>query len=166
MSDTNKTPPPAPVLANKTGASGAAWSDAEKIAYLIVLCENEGKVEAKIAQAPIPAGRSVVSCKKLLWRLKEKHKDDIEKIKAGLPLVGDAAAAAPTTEEGEVTKKKGATPRKKQSATQKKRKSGAEGQDGDEDGEGSPKKKAVRKKKGEKEEVKVEEEVKTEEDEG
>ena len=43
MSDTElKTP-------NKTGASGAAWSDAEKIAYLIVLCENEGKVEAKIA---------------------------------------------------------------------------------------------------------------------
>jgi hypothetical protein len=62
MSDTEQRTP------NKTGASGAAWSDAEKvsiststnvttstsslplqIAYLIVLCENGGKVDAKIA---------------------------------------------------------------------------------------------------------------------
>jgi hypothetical protein len=65
MSDTEQKTP------NKTGASGAAWSDNEKvsrsrcsytaismaqhqaqyiqIAYLIVLCENEGKIDAKIS---------------------------------------------------------------------------------------------------------------------
>jgi hypothetical protein len=67
MSDTEQKTP------NKTGASGAAWSDNEKvcysptlnsffqllttstqIAYLIVLCENEGKVEAKIGVSTRP----------------------------------------------------------------------------------------------------------------
>lgn len=51
--------------------------------------------------APIPAGRSIVSCKKLLWRLKEKHKDGIAKIKAGqalgpTPVSGEDDANATT----------------------------------------------------------------------
>lgn len=48
MSDVEQKTP------NKTGASGAAWTESEKIAYLIVLCENEGKVEAKIAVSRTP----------------------------------------------------------------------------------------------------------------
>ncbi len=43
--------------------------------------------------APVPAGRSVVSCRKLLVRLKAKHKDDIEKIKAGQSLGTTTEAA-------------------------------------------------------------------------
>ncbi|KAI4688352.1 hypothetical protein J4E81_007948 [Alternaria sp. BMP 2799] len=128
MSDTDpKTP-------NKTGASGAAWSEGEKIAYLIVLCENEGKIDAKIGNAPIPAGRSIISCKKLLVRLKEKHKDDITKIKNGQAF---APAAATTTD---------ATPEKpKAKATPKKRKSKVDLDAGEDGGEadGSPKKKAT-----------------------
>ncbi|KAH3990715.1 hypothetical protein HBH98_148150 [Parastagonospora nodorum] len=138
MSDTEQKTP------NKTGASGAAWSDAEKIAYLIVLCENEGKAEAKIANAPIPVGRSIVSCKKLLWRLKEKHKDDIEKIKAGqaLTTAPDASASG-----GAAASEKPKTPRKRKSKVD------TEGGDADE----SPKKKATpRKKKGEASPVKQE----------
>ncbi|KAF1848332.1 uncharacterized protein K460DRAFT_364301 [Cucurbitaria berberidis CBS 394.84] len=130
MSDVEQKTP------NKTGASGATWSDAEKIAYLIVLCENEGKVDGKIAAAPIPVGRSIVSCKKLLWRLKEKHKDDIEKIKNHQP-VNVAASAS-----GEAT----ATPEK--SKTPRKRKTKAEGDSADNgDADGSPKKKAGGRKK-------------------
>ncbi|KAF2031896.1 hypothetical protein EK21DRAFT_37690, partial [Setomelanomma holmii] len=123
MSDNEQRTP------NKTGASGAAWGDAEKIAYLIVLCENEGKIESKIAGAPIPAGRSIVSCKKLLWRLKVKHKDDIEKIKAG-----QALTATPASSDGDAKPK---TPRKRKSKVE----------DGNEDDEGSPKKKAGGRKK-------------------
>jgi hypothetical protein len=165
---------------NKTGASGAAWSDAEKmstptsskvttftsllppqIAYLIVLCENEGRVDAKIAvshristaitshwhtqTAPIPTGRSIVSCKKLLVRLKEKYKEDITKIKAG-----QALAAAPTSAGGEVAPEKPKTPRKR------KAKVDAE----DEDAKGTPKNKTGgRKEKGEATPVKEEVEV-------
>ncbi|KAF1939600.1 hypothetical protein EJ02DRAFT_456804 [Clathrospora elynae] len=126
MSDVEQKTP------NKTGASGAAWSDSEKIAYLIVLCENEGKIEGKIAGAPIPDGRSIVSCKKLLWRLKEKHKDDINNIKNGQPL-----GPAPTGEQGETT-----TPVKPKAAPRKRKtKAETEATNGDVE-EGSPKKKA------------------------
>ncbi|KAH7354567.1 hypothetical protein BKA66DRAFT_430409 [Pyrenochaeta sp. MPI-SDFR-AT-0127] len=106
MSDVEQNTP------NKTGASGATWSDAEKIAYLIVLCENEGKVESKIAHAPIPAGRSIISCKKLLWRLKEKHKTDIQKIKAGQPIATAVEGEATTSPE------KLKTPRKRKAKVQ------------------------------------------------
>ncbi|KAL6707832.1 hypothetical protein ACN47E_003732 [Coniothyrium glycines] len=124
-----------PKTPNKTGASGAAWSEAEKIAYLIVLCENEGKVDSKIAHAPIPVGRSIVSCKKLLVRLKEKHKEDIEKIKSGQPV-------APTIEGDGTTKSE------KAKATPRKRKTKAEaGEEAEGDKTGSPKKKATPRKK-------------------
>ncbi|KAI4670777.1 uncharacterized protein J4E88_009870 [Alternaria novae-zelandiae] len=149
MSDTDpKTP-------NKTGASGAAWSEGEKIAYLIVLCENEGKIDAKIGNAPIPAGRSIISCKKLLVRLKEKHKDDIVKIKNGQAFAPAAAAGGDAA----------ATPEKpKPKATPKKRKSKVDVEAGEDGGEadGSPKKKATprgrpKKKVEAKEEVKEKE---------
>ncbi|KAH8727775.1 hypothetical protein GQ44DRAFT_647978, partial [Phaeosphaeriaceae sp. PMI808] len=68
-------------IAKMTSASGAPWSLGEKIAYLIILCENGGRIDSKIANAPIPAGRSPTSCKKLLQRLKETYKDDVNKIK-------------------------------------------------------------------------------------
>jgi hypothetical protein len=99
--------------------------------------------------APIPHGRSVVSCKKLLNRLKEKHKDDIQKIKDNKPFNAPADGSAP------------ATPSKPKTPRKRKTKADAEGSCGEE----SPKKKAAgggRKKKDEaatvKEEVKVEEE--------
>ncbi|KAI4667263.1 uncharacterized protein J4E92_003928 [Alternaria infectoria] len=140
---------------NKTGASGAAWSEGEKIAYLIVLCENEGKIDAKIGNAPIPAGRSIISCKKLLVRLKEKHKDDIVKIKNGQAFAPAAAAGGDAA----------ATPEKpKPKATPKKRKSKVDVEAGEDGGEadGSPKKKATprgrpKKKVEAKEEVKEKE---------
>jgi len=103
--------------------------------------------------APIPAGRSIISCKKLLVRRKEKHKDDITKIKNGQAF---APAAATTTD---------ATPEKpKVKATPKKRKSKVDLDAGEDGGEadGSPKKKATprgrpKKKVEAKEEVKEEE---------
>ncbi|CAG5185109.1 uncharacterized protein ALTATR162_LOCUS11224 [Alternaria atra] len=146
MSDAEQKTP------NMTGASGAAWSEAEKIAYLIVLCENEGRIDAKIGNAPIPAGRSIVSCKKLLVRLKQKHKNDIEKIKNGLPL----STASADVEATAIPEKPKATPRKRKSKIVE----GADANSEDGVAEGSPKKKVTprpRKKKGE-----VVEEVKSE----
>ncbi|KAI4914622.1 hypothetical protein J4E90_004653 [Alternaria incomplexa] len=150
MSDTDpKTP-------NKTGASGAAWSEGEKIAYLIVLCENEGKIDAKIGNAPIPAGRSIISCKKLLVRLKEKHKDDIAKIKNG-----QAFGPLPTTTDATPEKPKAkATPKKRKSKVDLDANADVNGGDGGE-AEGSPKKKAAP--RGRKKKVEVKEEVKEEE---
>jgi hypothetical protein len=87
-----------------------------------------------LQDAPVPFGRSLVSCKKLLYRLNQKHKDDIEKIKAGQPLTATAAPAA-----GGDKPDKPKTPRKRKSKVE------VEGE-----AEESPKKKATpRKKKGE-----------------
>ncbi|KAJ4375286.1 hypothetical protein N0V83_002372 [Neocucurbitaria cava] len=165
MSDTEQKTP------NKTGASGAAWTEAEKIVYLILLCENEGKVESRIANAPIPVGRSVVSCKKLLFRLKEKYKVDIENMKNGLPM-STATGTATTTTAG-ADGEDNATPTKPRSTPRKRKAKVAKGEnEGNGEAEGSPKKKAAggRKKKADaavKEDVKedVKEEVKEEQDE-
>lgn len=60
--------------------------------------------------APIPAGRSIVSCKKLLWRLKEKHRDDIAKIKAGEAL---GSTLVPGEDDANATTDKKAKPGRK-----------------------------------------------------
>ncbi|KAI0627334.1 hypothetical protein TUN199_00737 [Pyrenophora tritici-repentis] len=84
-------------------ASGAAWSESEKIAYLLVLCENEGKIDAKISKAPMPAGRTVVSCKMLLSAGNRKRKSKVAKGETDMDS-DDAAEGSP---------KKKPTPRKK-----------------------------------------------------
>lgn len=166
MSDTEQKTP------NKTSASGASSFEGKKIAYLLIPCEDGGRVDTKIAvsyyyhisnmfliylqNVPIPAGRSVVSCKKLLWRLNQKHKDEIEKIKAG---------AAFGSGEADASEKK--TPK---TATSRKRKdkADAEGGDAEAGAEGTPTKKKAgcRKKQGDAEvkdeEMSVKEEVKEE----
>ncbi|KAI4644252.1 hypothetical protein J4E93_006152 [Alternaria ventricosa] len=132
MSDTDpKTP-------NKTGASGAAWSEGEK-------------------NAPIPVGRSVISCKKLLVRLKEKHKDDIVKIKNGQAF---APAASTATDVSPEKPKAKATPKKRKSKLDLEANDDGNGGDGGE-ADGSPKKKATP--RGRKKKVEVKEEVKEEE---
>ncbi|KZM25359.1 hypothetical protein ST47_g3563 [Ascochyta rabiei] len=78
MSDTEpKTP-------DKGAATGAAWTDTER--------EMD-------QQAPVPGGRNVNACRKIIKKLKEKLKDDIDNIKAGLPVAASAAEgdAATTT---------------------------------------------------------------------
>lgn len=100
---------------------------------------------------PVPAGRTTLSCRKLILRMKEKHKEDMENIKNGLPLGPAAAGGATATPE-----KPKATPRKRKSKIVE----GADANSEDGAAEGSPKKKVTprpRKKKGE-----VVEEVKSE----
>jgi hypothetical protein len=58
---------------------------------------------------PVPAGRSIVSCKKMIMRLKTACSDELAKIKAGIPITGDADS------EGKKTPKKPATPKRKKS---------------------------------------------------
>ncbi|CAE6999948.1 hypothetical protein CFE70_000901 [Pyrenophora teres f. teres 0-1] len=107
-------------------ASGAAWSESEKIAYLLVLCENGGKIDAKISNAPIPAGRTVVSCKMLLVRLRKKYGEDMVKIKNGQILGG----------------KKSHGNRKRKHKHKSEAAKGETDMDSDDAAEGSPKKKA------------------------
>ncbi|KAF1930325.1 uncharacterized protein M421DRAFT_371447 [Didymella exigua CBS 183.55] len=139
MSDTDpKTPSKGGAAA---AATGAAWTDTERMAYLIVIAEHalEAPIESKISQAPVPGGRNVNACRKIIKKLKDRLKDDIENIKAGRPVVssvdGDTAA----------------TPGK---ATPRKRKT-----DSGEDGDASPKKKATPRKMKSEATVKDEEEV-------
>ncbi|KAF3049528.1 hypothetical protein E8E11_009900 [Didymella keratinophila] len=123
MSDNEKT-------SGKGGAAatGAAWTDTERMAYLIVITEHalDAPIESKISQAPVPGGRNVNACRKIIKKLKEKLKDDIDNIKAGRPVVapaeGDAASKATpkkrkteSPEDGGASPKKKATPRKKKS---------------------------------------------------
>lgn len=86
--------------------------------------------------APIPAGRSVISCKRLLCRLKEKHKEDIEKIKNGETINAAPGTANETT----------ATPEKSKSPRKRKTKAVGDGEAGG-DAKGSPKKKTGGRKK-------------------
>jgi hypothetical protein len=105
---------------------------------------------------PVPAGRTALSCRKLILRMKDKHKDDMEKIKNGQP-VGTGDGEAPSTPvkaktpnkrktkaeadgDAEGSPKKKATPRKKKEVVEEEK--GAEGE-----AEGSPKKKATPRKK-------------------
>ncbi|KAJ8118189.1 hypothetical protein OPT61_g797 [Boeremia exigua] len=123
MSDTE------PKTAGQGAATGAAWSDAERMAYLIVVAEHalDAPIESKVS-APVPGGRNVNACRKILKKLKDKLKDDIDSIKAGRPVSTPPA-------EGEVAAK--GTPRKRRT-------------EADADGDASPKKKATpRKKKSE-----------------
>ncbi|KAF1963613.1 hypothetical protein CC80DRAFT_380098, partial [Byssothecium circinans] len=131
MSDTEKVNNP------KTGATGAAWSDGERIAYLLLLIG--GQVDAKIAATPIPAGRSTISCKKMIVRLKNTYKDQIEAIKAGTAIDGGEAAtpkrgrakASKAAAEGDGDGDNGedATPTKKKATP--KRKTSVKAEDGD-----------------------------------
>lgn len=76
-------------------------------------------------QAPIPGGRNVNACRKIVKKLKDKLRDSIEDIKAGRPVIAPAEGEVPAkatpkkrkTEGSEVEEspKKKATPRKKKS---------------------------------------------------
>jgi hypothetical protein len=83
-----------------------------------------------LQNAPIPAGRSVIACQKLLVRLKKTFKEDIERIKNGQPLGAD------TSDETATLSKTPETPK-----TVRKRKSKAGDEDADGSEEGVPMKK-------------------------
>jgi hypothetical protein len=115
--------------------------------------------------APIPAGRSIVSCKKLLVRLKEKHKDDITKIKNGESFASTGTIGAGAG--GDVAENSKPTPRKRKSKGSADLGVGGGGAaDGEEDVEGSPKKKGKATSRPRKKKDVVKEEVKEEERDG
>ncbi|KAH6643834.1 hypothetical protein C7974DRAFT_382311 [Boeremia exigua] len=123
-----------------TGQGASAWTDTERMAYLIVIAEHalEAPIESKVSQAPVPGGRTVNACRKIVKKLKEKLKDDIDNIKAGLPVTappaeGEAAAkSTPRKRKAELGGDGDASPKKK--ATPRKKKSEATVKDEDDDG--------------------------------
>jgi hypothetical protein len=119
--------------------------------------------------APIPAGRSIVSCKKLLVRLKEKHKDDIAKIKNGESFASTSTigAGAGAGAGGDLLETPKSTPRKRKSKDSADVGVGGGGAaDGEEGVEGSPKKKGKAASRPRKKKDVVKEEVKEEERDG
>jgi hypothetical protein len=84
--------------------------------------------------APLPPGRSVIACERMVGRLKTTLSAELAALKAGVPL--PVATGSETPRKGAGT----GTPRKRKVG-------GVKGEEGDELGEGSPKKKG-RKKKG------------------
>ncbi|KAF2493753.1 hypothetical protein BU16DRAFT_590406 [Lophium mytilinum] len=94
-------------------SSGQSWTDIEKLAYFIMIFDNGQSIDWK--KVPIPAGRSVKACQRMVQNTKDKLKDDIERLKSG-------AAAPDTSKEAKSPKKavnkNGAS--KPKSATKKK----------------------------------------------
>ncbi|KAF3045248.1 hypothetical protein E8E12_011047 [Didymella heteroderae] len=127
------------------GKANTGWTDRERLTYLLSLIEHSDtkfnfkasidlpsvhnyKDTTDTAQtAPLPAGRTVIACERMVGRLKNTLKDDLEALKNGTPL--------PTSNAGETPK---ATPRK--TATPRKRKPKEDGETNG-DAEGSPTKK-------------------------
>ncbi|KAJ4992596.1 hypothetical protein SVAN01_01979 [Stagonosporopsis vannaccii] len=125
------------------------------MAYLIVIAEHAlaAPIESKISvsthltssyhqlrveqQAPVPGGRSVNACRKIIKKLKEKLNDDIENIKAGRPVAGLPAESevtvkgTPRKRKAETGGKAGTSPKKK--AAPRKKKSEAVIKDGDDE---------------------------------
>ncbi|KAJ4319046.1 hypothetical protein N0V94_004097 [Neodidymelliopsis sp. IMI 364377] len=127
MSDTEPRTP------GRDAATGAAWTETEKACL--------GTIQEASAS---PRRQEFNACRKIIKKLKDKLKNDIENIKAGLPVAaavtGGGATSTPTK----------ATPRKRKIQ-------------GDEEGENTPKKRAVPHKKKNivivKDEKEVDEEV-------
>ncbi|KAI8939007.1 hypothetical protein NX059_004850 [Plenodomus lindquistii] len=134
-------------IPSKGASSRLAWSEQDKIAYLLVLCEHAAgtaNFESKTSTCPVPVGRTAESCRNLIRRLKDKHNDDMNNIKAGQPL-------KVAEEEGGTVPK---TPSKRKHKVNT-----------DADNEGSPKKKATGRKRANtmiKQEVKEEEAIEEE----
>ncbi|OAL45057.1 hypothetical protein IQ07DRAFT_635901 [Pyrenochaeta sp. DS3sAY3a] len=128
MSTEQKTP---------SKASGAAWSEAEKFAYLLILGDLDGKMETKVTKAPLPAGRSIISCQRFLGRLRDKYGDDIEKIKHGQPIVATDTDTNGSNGTVNASPEKAKTPRKRKVKVRTFESSG------EADAEGSPPKKGT-----------------------
>ncbi|KAJ4411781.1 hypothetical protein N0V91_000916 [Didymella pomorum] len=121
-SDNEKTP-------GESGAAAtdAAWTDTERMAYLIVIAEHalDDPIESKISQAPVPGGRNVNACRKIIRKLKDKLKvklkDDIDNVKAGRPIVAlaEGETAAPKKRKTESPEGGDASPKKKRGAVVK-----------------------------------------------
>ncbi|KAF2106297.1 hypothetical protein BDV96DRAFT_508118 [Lophiotrema nucula] len=101
--------------------AGSAWTERERIAYLFCLLENTGG-KLDYNATPLPNGRSLIACQRMVDRLKDQYKAEIAAIKNGDPMPG----AAPATEgEGEGTPAK-PTPKRGRKAAAK--------EDGDQEG--------------------------------
>ncbi|KAF3050929.1 hypothetical protein E8E11_008198 [Didymella keratinophila] len=108
------------------GKAGAGWSDRERLAYLVSLIEHSD-TKFNFKTAPLPAGRSVIACERMVGRLKNTLAAELEALKAGTPMPTANSGDTPKT-----TPKKAATPRKRK---------GKEGGETNGDADGSPTKK-------------------------
>ncbi|KAF2760033.1 hypothetical protein EJ05DRAFT_499223 [Pseudovirgaria hyperparasitica] len=68
-------------MAPRTGevSSKKAWTDTEKITFMLILLEHSGS-KITWANAPVPAGRSRIACERMYGALRTKHKDEVADI--------------------------------------------------------------------------------------
>ncbi|KAL1609717.1 hypothetical protein SLS59_001226 [Nothophoma quercina] len=117
----------------KGKAAGSGWTDRERLAYLVSLIEHSD-TKFNFKTAPLPVGRTAIACERMVGRLKNTLKAELEALKAGQPMPAD----------GDTPK---ATPKK--TPTPRKRKGKEDGAEANGDAEGSPKKRGRPKKAAE-----------------
>ncbi|KAJ4346338.1 uncharacterized protein N0V89_010267 [Didymosphaeria variabile] len=117
---------------NGTGKAKSAWTDKERLVYLLGVLESAGtKLDYK--NAPRPNGRSEIACERMIGRIKTAYKAELEALKAGQPF---GSESTPRKKPGRKAKGDNeGTP-----STPKRKAKGAAEEGEDEDG-GSPTKK-------------------------
>ncbi|CAE6997033.1 hypothetical protein CFE70_000413 [Pyrenophora teres f. teres 0-1] len=63
----------------------AAWTDKERLTYLFALIEN-ANVKFDYNTTPRPAGRSIIACQRMMERLKQTLKTELEALYEGKPI--------------------------------------------------------------------------------
>ncbi|KAI4914804.1 hypothetical protein J4E90_004838 [Alternaria incomplexa] len=82
-----------------SGKALTAWTDKERLVYLFALIEKSN-ITFDYNNTPRPAGRSVIACQRMMGRLKDTLKNELEALMSGNPIEED-------------TPKKTSTPRKR-----------------------------------------------------
>ncbi|UPX09496.1 uncharacterized protein EKO05_0000185 [Ascochyta rabiei] len=68
-------------------STGSGWTDRERLAYLLSLLEHSG-AKPNIKTAPLPSGRSVIACERMLSRLKAALKGELDALRDGAAMRG------------------------------------------------------------------------------
>ncbi|KAF2853943.1 hypothetical protein T440DRAFT_546356 [Plenodomus tracheiphilus IPT5] len=70
---------------NEAPKAKSSWTDKERLTYLYALLETSN-TKLDFHSTPRPAGRSLIACQRMMERLKLTLKDELEALKAGVPL--------------------------------------------------------------------------------
>ncbi|KAI4607592.1 hypothetical protein J4E83_009489 [Alternaria metachromatica] len=78
-----------------SGKALTAWTDKERLVYLFALIEKSN-VTFDYNNTPRPAGRSVIACQRMMGRLKDTLKNELEALMSGNPIEEDTPKKTPT----------------------------------------------------------------------
>ncbi|KAI4659404.1 uncharacterized protein J4E78_005832 [Alternaria triticimaculans] len=78
-----------------SGKALTAWTDKERLVYLFALIEKSN-VTFDYNNTPRPAGRSIIACQRMMGRLKDTLKNELEALMSGNPIEEDTPKKTPT----------------------------------------------------------------------